>query len=157
MTVRVLTAPVVIAWVGRPVALALLFVAGCGRGPEHTADRFVEAYFVEASQEAALELSAGLAAQKLREELALVASVRAGGYTAQKARSSVRARRRGVEQAAGVAQVRYDLTVESAGGEASRRALVVLRRASGAWRVTQWSLFEGSGTPPAAPPPKSGE
>ena len=145
--------PSVAAWIGRPAALALLFVAGCRRGPEHTADRFVEAYFVQASQEAALDVSAGLAAQKLRQELALVASVRAGGYTAQKARPSVRVRRRELDQAAGVAHVRYDVTIESAGGEASRRALIVLRRVSGAWRVTQWSLFEGSTTTPATPPP----
>jgi hypothetical protein len=130
---------------------ALLLLAGCDRGPEPVADRFVDAYFIHASQQVALELATGLAAQKLREELSLVSAVRAGGYTAGEARGHVRASRGEVRHEGGAVQIRYDLVVESAAGAAPRRALVTLRQAAGAWRVTNWSLFEGTGSPGPRP------
>ena len=125
------------------VGIALVVtLAGCGRGPEHVADRFVDAYFVQASQETALVLSTGLATQKLKEELALLSSVRGDKNPLPDARPTIRVHRRAVEVARGVAQVRYDLTVVSPNASSERRALLVLRLASGQWRVSNWSLSD---------------
>ena len=122
--------------------LATLVCSGCGRGPEPIADRFVDAYFVQASQKTALGLSTGLATRKLEEELALVSSARAGGKVPF-ARPTIRVRRRHVEVAGDRAQVRYEIELSSGAASSQRRALVVLRLgASERWRVSNWSLSD---------------
>lgn len=124
------------------VLAATLACFGCGRGPEQVADRFADAYFVQASQETALLLSTGLATQKLKEELALVSSVRAGGDVPVDARPTIRVHRRHVEVERDLAQVRYDIALSSGPAPYQRRALVMLRHASGQWRVSNWSVSD---------------
>ena len=68
--------------------LALLITAatvGCSRShsAQGVADQFVQAYYVQIDQAQALEFTAGLAHQRLREELQQVAQLRRGGSLEQ--------------------------------------------------------------------------
>jgi hypothetical protein len=127
--------------VSRPVLL-LLALCGCRDDAAQTADRFVEAYFVEISQERAMPLCTGLARDKLEQELRLVADVRGRGYLPEQAKKNVRFRRRDLRLEQDRGRVRYDIAVEGAGTVAQRSAFVLLRREREGWRVSNWEVTE---------------
>jgi hypothetical protein len=64
------------------IAMALL---GCSRSDsaQGVADQFMQAYYVQIDQAQALELSSGLAHERLRQELQQVAPLRRGGSLEQ--------------------------------------------------------------------------
>ena len=132
----------------------VLCLSACQEDARDVADAFVEAYFVESSQQRALSLSTGLAKKRLLDELLLVADVRRGGYTPQEARrSQVRFFFREARLAKTQGQVRYLVTVEGAGAETRRGAYVILRLEPEGWRVSNWSVTEEGrpARPPASP------
>jgi hypothetical protein len=60
-------------------------LGGCSRSdtPEAIAERFVQAYYVQIDQAAAVEFTAALARHRLQEELQTVAQIRRGSAVAQ--------------------------------------------------------------------------
>src|SRR5260370_6809528 len=60
--------------------LSLLAFAACGgmKDPASVADKFVDRYYVESDQDAALPLTTGVATLQLQEELRLTAEARPG-------------------------------------------------------------------------------
>ena len=130
----------------RRVAALLFALLGCQDAAEQVADRFVAAYFVEASQDQALRFATGLARQKLVDELRLVQDVRSRGYTPDQARAEVRFSRRTFRPGPHQAQAGYDITIESGGSAihsmARRSAYLSLRLEPEGWRVSNFQVSE---------------
>ncbi|MEK6607655.1 MAG: hypothetical protein AABZ30_08345 [Myxococcota bacterium] len=136
----------------RPRVLALAaLLCGCRGEAESVADRFVSYYFVEISQDKALPLASGVAREKLREELRLVASVRRGGYTPSQARGSVSVSRGRSRVEGDHVRVEYDLIIGAGEAESRRHVLVVVRREgasprprgrAGGWRVSNFQVTD---------------
>ena len=127
--------------------VALLALSGCRDSAEDVADRFVEAYFVEASQDRAMRYATGLAKEKLQGELRLVAEVRAQGYTPDQARARVRFFRHTLRLGSGQGQAGYEIMIQAsapagAGSATRRSAYLGLRREADGWRVSNYEVSE---------------
>jgi hypothetical protein len=126
---------------GRALLLALA-CAGCGRGPDKVADRFVDLYFVETDQVRARELASGLAAKKLDDEIKLVTDVRRT-VDPDAAKPTVFYTRHELRVQGDRANATYDVTVQYGGDLTRKNAMVSLERIGGAWRVANFTVAEG--------------
>ena len=134
---------------GRAALAAWLCVccaAGCGGGdfgPEETAVAFIETYVFEANQEKALLLSEGLAAEKLRKELAEVAPHRQSGFEEAAQRPPIH--RTLVNKAEeNDKTILYTYRVETrpkSGGAFSRMMLIHIERRTDGWRVVNYEFW----------------
>ncbi len=134
---------------GRTALAAWLCVccaAGCGGGdlgPEETAVAFIETYVYEASQEKALLLSEGLAAEKLRKELAEVAPHRQSGFEEAAQRPPLHRQLIKKEQE-NKKTILYTYRIETrpkSGGAFSRMTLIHLERRENGWRVVNYEFW----------------
>ena len=132
----------------RFVLLVCVGLVACGRGSpkseaQTVADRFVDLYFVEVDQQAALSLSIGLAQEALDKELAEVREVRATGYGPEQAKPKTYYKRTVFQIEGDGARAVYDLTIEHGGDRTHRQVLLTLnRRETVAWRVASFALHE---------------
>ena len=128
----------------------LAALSDCGRRslstPQGTAEVFLDRYFIEYNQESALELSDGLAAQKLRSEIELVRDARAGvapeEFEQMKPHIEYALER---ESAAGEDRTNlvFDLTIRPVEGDNyHRKVLVTVARRDEAWRVVNYQDLE---------------
>jgi hypothetical protein len=123
--------------------------------PEGIADRFVDAYFVAASQARALEVASGVARHKLQQELALVDRVRKDGYTPDQARGRVDWRRQSLTVEGDRGRAEYAVDVDLGGTVSARRALLLLRKEGGAWRVANFEMIDpAAGASPTTRSPR---
>lgn len=129
-----------------PFVLMLTLVS-CGQKntPEGVADAFLFRYFIELNQRGALELSTGLAEQKLQKEIELTQSVRMEpnldlsshrpfiGYDLVTTK----------ERGDGTVTLYYDVTIEQKGGSKTKREMVLsTTQVDGEWRVTNFDVFD---------------
>lgn len=128
-------------WRGRLAAVAFVVLAGsagCGAsGPEAAAQRFLDAYYVQADLGEAVKLVDGLALEKVREQQALTRGIRADALSRKRqVFYELRRRRdRGEERVVFM----YDLRVQGDGGSLRKRALITVARIGERWRVTNFS------------------
>lgn len=133
----------------RPSAASLLWfaflLAACR--PDATtargsAERFLDAHYVRIDLPAALELTGGLARQKVEDELRLVAGQVIDDSTRKPTvHYSLLEERPDGERAVSYLY-RGSITLEDADGF-ERRWLVTVRQGEGGWRVTNFEEFEG--------------
>jgi len=124
------------------VVAALL--AGCApKSAEAVSDRFVDLYFVEIDQHRALELTSGLARQKLDEELSLVAKVRQN-YEPEQAKPSIYYKRREAQIASDRGRLAYDITIRHEKDEMAKNAMISVERVDGKWTVANFIVQEGA-------------
>ncbi len=125
---------------------AVLLSAACGHSnsPEGVAGEFLFRYFIELNQRGALELSSGLAEDKLREEIELTQSVRMTPnldlasskpfldyelVTSQK-------------RSENAVTLVYDITIENPGGaETKREVVLTTMKQDGSWKVSNYDTF----------------
>jgi hypothetical protein len=132
--------------------LLALGLAGCTpKTAEAVADRFVDLYFVEIDQRRAIELTSGLARQKLDEELTLVAKVREN-YEPEQAKPSIYYKRRDAQVTGDRGRFAYDLTIRHEKDNMPKNALISVERVDGKWTVANFIVGEGAlPSRPAAP------
>lgn len=123
------------------VAGCLALAAGCAKGPESVADRFVDRYYVESDQQGALPLTAGVATLRLRDELKLAAEGRTPGMDMVSRQIRVYYKRTSLSGDGEVRKADYELDIRPQGGGELRRAahLELQRAADGSWRVIRFN------------------
>ncbi|HEY7956689.1 MAG: hypothetical protein ACHQ17_12405, partial [Polyangia bacterium] len=138
------------------IVLSFFLLAACApKTPEAVADHFVDLYFVVIDQRRALDLTSGLARQKLEEELTLVEKVRTT-YDQDQAKPSIFYVRRSSKVMGDHARLTYDITIRQGHDETLRNALVSVERIAGKWTVANFMVREGHleaapGTSPTKP------
>lgn len=138
------------------IVLSFFLLAACTpKTPEAVADQFVDLYFVVIDQKRALDLTSGLARQKLEEELTLVEKVRTT-YDQDQAKPSIFYVRRSSKVMGDHARLTYDITIRQGHDETLRNALVSAERVGGKWTIANFMVREGHlqsapGTAPAKP------
>lgn len=124
------------------VALALL-LAACGgmKDAASVADKFVDKYYVESDQDAAMPLTTGIAAMRLRDELKLTREARQGNPGMQLRPVRVYYKRTALSGADATREADYELDIRpQGGGDLQRGAHVTLtRQQDGTWRVSEFS------------------
>ncbi|HEV8322688.1 MAG TPA: hypothetical protein VG389_13810 [Myxococcota bacterium] len=146
---------------GAAAALALataVAAGGCQSAPERAATRFLNRYFVEADQEAALEYTTGLAAARLRREIDDTREARAvGGVTTDGRRVFYELVRRADASPERIDLV-YRLEIASGGSSYFHDVGLSLERVGDDWRVANFAELPDEGSalsPPAAPAPRA--
>ena len=119
-----------------------MILASCGsmKSPSGVADKFVDKYYVESDQQAALLLADGLAKVRLEAELKLIGASRRGvepGLLAAK----VYYDRQALEGEGGRRGADYALHIKPQGGAAIERKahLDLEQKPDGSWRVVRFS------------------
>jgi hypothetical protein len=123
-----------------PVLATILLACGSLTNPGGVADRFVDKYYVESDQQAALPLTDGVARLRLQSELLLVGASRRGIAPGSHA-AKVFYNRKALAAEASSATADYALTIKPQGGsDLLRDAHVELQRQpDGTWRVVRFS------------------
>jgi hypothetical protein len=121
------------------VLAALTWLAGCTKegSPEAIADAFVDAYFVQADQEKAMEFTALQATRMLEDELREVAQVRKDGYNPNEARGEIQVRRGDPVHRDHRIRFPYQITIRSDGVETAQVADIELTQLQGGWKVVR--------------------
>ncbi|MFQ5825413.1 MAG: hypothetical protein ACE5JB_15335 [bacterium] len=118
----------------------------CGyeNSAEGVAEEFLYRYFIELNQKGALELSTGLAKDKLREEIELVQGIRSNPeLDLSQAKpfidyKMVNSHRRSDKSIAFF----YDVSIKSKGGEKNERQVVLnMVKIAGKWKVKNFDTF----------------
>jgi len=120
----------------RSLAAALL-LAGCGgmKDAGSVADKFVDRYYVESDQDAALPLTTGVATMRLKDELRLTREARMGNPGMQLRPVRVYYKRTALTGGEREREADYELDIRpQGGGDLQRGAHVVLvRQEDGTW------------------------
>ncbi len=123
--------------------LFLLALAACGgmKDPASVADKFVDRYYVESDQDAALPLTTGVATLQLQEELRLTAEARRGQSGMPLRQVRVYYSRKSLQADGATVRADYELDIRpQGGGELQRGAhLELQRQADGTWRIARFS------------------
>ncbi len=139
-------------WTGLLLTVAVLAALGIGCGhknsPKGVADAFLFRYFIELNQRGALELSTGLAVDKLNKEIELTNSVRMEpdldlsaarpfiGYELVNSQT----------RDDGSVTLYYDVTIEQKSGyKTGREAVLSAVQVDGVWKINNFDVFEQSG------------
>jgi hypothetical protein len=125
--------------------LLLLASVGCGaRGAGGTADKFVDKYYVEFDQEAALPLTDQMAKLKLESEIKLVGSSR-NGIAPGALAAKVYWKRKQLSESNDSAQADYALTIKPQGGSSLEREthIELQKSTNGEWRVIRFNESAG--------------
>jgi hypothetical protein len=124
------------------LALALL-LAACGgmKDAASVADKFVDRYYVESDQDAALPLATGIAAMRLQDELKLTREARQGNPGMQLRPVRVYYKRKALTGGGDEREADYELDIRPQGGGDLQRGahLTLARQQDGTWRVSQFS------------------
>ena len=125
------------------IALGAALLGSCGgmKDPSSVADKFADKYYVESDQDAALPLTTGVAAMRLKDELALTAEARRGQSGMPLRQVRVYYRRKALTGDGPVREIEYELDIRpQGGGELQRLArLQLARQPDGTWRVADFS------------------
>lgn len=126
--------------------ILFLCLTACGHdnSPEGVANEFLFRYFIELNQRGALELSTGLAADKLKEEIELTQSIRMTPnldlskhkpFLDYKLVNTQRRKDNSVT-------LYYDVTIENPNGKDYKREVVLTTtEISSLWKVTNFDTF----------------
>jgi len=125
---------------------ALLFLAwGCHSAgdAEAVADRFCYHYLIELNQQAARDLSTGLAAEKLSKEIELLKGARTGADELQQAKPFIDYKlERRVNQDSLHVMFYYTLTIEpKRGGKIQQDVLISTVSDNGRWKVNNFENY----------------
>ncbi len=119
-------------------------LCGYENSPEGVAEEFLYRYFIELHQQGALQLSTGLAKDKIQEEIELLKGIRSDpdlDLTQSKPfidYKLLNSQKRSDESVAFV----YDVSIKSKGGDASKRQLVLTTvKIEGKWKVKNFDTF----------------
>ena len=128
------------------LALFTALISGCGHknSPKGVADKFLFRYFIELNQRGALELSTGLAVDKLKKEIELTQSIRmTPNLDLAKARPFLDYKLvREQERRDNSTTLYYDVTIETPGDRDSKREVVLsTTRVDGIWKVSNFETF----------------
>jgi hypothetical protein len=125
------------------IALGAALLGSCGgmKDPSSVADKFVDKYYVESDQDAALPLTTGVAAMRLKDELLLTAEARRGQSGMPLRQVRVYYRRKALTGEGGAREAEYELDIRpQGGGELQRLAdLRLAQQPDGTWRVADFS------------------
>ena len=138
-------------WLSLVVLVALVAAPGCRRksAAERVADRFVDLYYVEINQRAALDITAGRAHDELAQQLIEVGQVR-GAAAGEGERPRTYYERVSHRTDGDVAIFVYDLTTKMGRSTGvHRHATIGLAKRDGRWRVIWFGETEGKA--PRAP------
>lgn len=120
------------------------FYCGYENSAEGVAEEFLYRYFIELNQQGALELSSGLAEDKLKEEIELLKSVRSEPDL------DLSRHKPFIDYKLTNSQMRsdntiaffYDVTIESKGGDKYKRQVVLTTvEIDGKWKVQNFDTF----------------
>lgn len=117
----------------------------CGNNPaKGVAEKFLYRYFIELNQQGALELSTGLAVDKLKKEIELLKSVRSdpdldlSQYKPFIGYKLVNTQRRSADSIAFF----YEVSIKSKGGDEYKRQVVLTTvEIGGKWKVSNFDTF----------------
>lgn len=119
-------------------ALAL-WASACrsGRSPQDVAERFLDKYYLEVDQPAALRLAVGPAAGRIQAEIADLAAARGQGLEASpnRPRMYYRKLKEQPATAGGERELEYDLSIDSQGVKLHKRVDLRLKEDGGAWKI----------------------
>jgi hypothetical protein len=127
-------------WICGAILIALI-VGGCSRDntPQGVADRFVQAYYVQIDQAAALEFTTALARERLQRELQLVAPIRRGGSVEQ-ARPKVEYSLVRTQPDGRQVLFVYDLTITPTHvSPMAKKVLIITDQFAGQWKVINFT------------------
>ena len=128
------------------LAAALLFLLSCGyaNSPEGVAEEFLFRYFIELNQRGALELSTGLAIDKLNKEIGLLQSVRREPNLDLSKHKPlidyelINAQERDGESAT----LYYDVIIQrKSGDQVTREQVISVTKVGGVWKVNNFETF----------------
>jgi hypothetical protein len=118
----------------------------CGyeNSAEGVAEEFLYRYFIELNQKGAMELSTGLAKDKLQEEIALVQGIRSNpelDLSQAKPFIDYKLVNSQMRSDKSVALI-YDVSIKSKGGEKYKRQVVLnMVELAGKWKVKNFDTF----------------
>ncbi|MHB8416594.1 MAG: hypothetical protein ACYDCL_00860 [Myxococcales bacterium] len=119
--------------------LSTLALAGCfsDRSPADVERRFLDKYYVEVDQQAALALATGPAAGRIKDEIADLAQARREGLESSppRPRMSYRKLSDRPPPAPGRREAEYQLSIDSSGVRLNKLVDLVLQSDGGRWRV----------------------
>lgn len=119
--------------------VSLCLLAGCfsDRSPGDVEGRFLDKYYVEIDQPAALLLCDGPAAQRVEAEIQDLAQARRQGLDAAPVRPRISYRKLDDRPppAPGEREVEYTLSIDSGGVRLQKRVDLILRSAEGRWKI----------------------
>jgi hypothetical protein len=129
---------------GRAILLLLAFVAtGCwsDRSPRDVAHRFLDKYYLEIDQQAALQLCVGSASGRIKAEIADLDAARREGLDASPSHPRMYYRQLADQPvtAPGEREQQYDLTIDSQGVMLHKRIDLVLKEDGGRWRIANFA------------------
>ncbi|HUB06394.1 MAG TPA: hypothetical protein VMB50_05315 [Myxococcales bacterium] len=120
-----------------------LALAGCfsDRSPSDVERRFLDKYYLEVDQAAALALSVGPARNRIQDEIADLAEARREGLESAPAhpRMSYRKLSDRPPPAPGQREVEYRLSIDSSGVRFDKLVDLVLEQDAGRWRVRNFA------------------
>ncbi len=123
--------------------LAACLVAGCWseKSPRDVAQRFLDKYYLEIDQPAALLLSVGPAAGRIKDEIADLQAARGEGLAASPSHPRMYYKRLADRPAPapGARELEYELSIDSQGVMLHKRVNLLLREDAGRWRVANFA------------------
>ncbi len=124
----------------------LVHLSACGykNTPEGVADQFLFRYFIELNQRGALELSTGLALDKLEEEIKLTQNVRmTPSLDLAKHKPFLNYELLRVQKRSDQAAILYyDITIENPGGKKSERKFVLsTTKIQDVWKISNFDTY----------------
>lgn len=132
----------------RRLAIILLMLAALSCGHQDSAEdvtkEFLFRYFIELNQRGAKELSTGLAAKKLQEEIELTQSVRMQpDMDLSKSKPFLDYKLVNRNENDGAVTSYYDVTIETSDGENSyqRQVVITAEEVNGKWMISNYDTF----------------
>ena len=120
-------------------ALALVLVTGCwsDRSPRDVARRFLDKYYLEIDQRAALQLCEGAASSRIKNEIADLEVARREGLETSPShpRMYYQQLAERPDPAPGERELEYELTIDSQGVQLRKRVNLRLKDEGGRWRI----------------------
>ena len=131
-----------------PACLLCLALAGCfsDRSPRDVERRFLDAYYLEVDQPAALKLAVGPAANRIQNEIADLAQARREGLEGSPAHPHMSYRKLSdrPQPAPGQREVEYQLSIDSSGVTLQKLVDLVLEAQGGHWRVRNFAEVDAA-------------
>ncbi|MFQ5675229.1 MAG: hypothetical protein ACE5G1_04970 [bacterium] len=125
--------------------LVLLAAISCGHknSPDGVAEEFLFRYFIELNQRGALELSTGLATDKLRKEIELTQNIRMQpDLDLSKAKPFLDYKLANKQNRDNAVTFYYDVTIENPeGADYNRQVVLTTVEIEGIWKVNNFDTF----------------
>ncbi|MDE0042784.1 MAG: hypothetical protein OXT74_12160 [Candidatus Poribacteria bacterium] len=129
----------------RTIGLCLIFfISACSdrNTPENVAGDFIHNYYQRADQEAALRLSDSLAAEKLKDEIALVRGARRQGELPSEMPEIIFEKLTQKTDSANKVFFNYRLTIkDTVSSSPVRNVIIITELIDGKWKVTNFDEY----------------